>query len=113
MDTPCPALDVLKQYFLGTDLGPTTGPFENHLACCSRCVEALHSLRTEDLLVSALRGQASGRRLNNPVVEQLRLQMRQLPFASTAASRTTPTNALETPPPALPGDLGSLDEYRV
>src|SRR5436190_15313690 len=99
MDTLCPGPDLLEQYLLGADLGPRTEPVESHLAGCPRCIEALHALRTDDPLVSALRGQAGGRRLNNPVVEGLRLRLRQLPFTGSSAARTAPTNSLETTPP--------------
>src|SRR5579884_726308 len=124
MVTPCPTPDVLRRYFLGTDLGPETAPVEAHLADCPRCVEALHALRDEDALVSALRGQG-GRRLSNPLLSGLQVRLRQLPWPSAASQPTPASGHGNTPPadlpfpvhflapPRTPGELGRLDEYRV
>src|SRR5579862_6571097 len=104
MATPCPTADVLRRYFLGTDLGTEAAPVEAHVADCPRCVEALHALRDEDALVSALRGQG-GRRLSNPVLSGLQVRLRQLPWPP-AVSRPTPADGHgNTPPSGLPADL--------
>lgn len=135
----CPGAELLRSYLLGATSEDQAVSLEKHLESCTRCQGSLQTVQAEDGLVLGLRAQRNKPRFSNPLLEKLRLDLRQLrppvradPPSATMASAislsVTPAPAasnsealptsLENPYPFLSApqtadELGRLGGYRV
>ena len=95
----CPAADSLQSYLLGSLLDEDAERLEAHIYSCPRCLSALPKLEVEDGLLLALRSQRGRPRFNNPLMDQLRLKLRQLQPARPADPFATIPDADDDRPP--------------
>ena len=133
----CPRPDALQSYLLGDLPDQEAEALDAHLTACPACLAALQKVEVADGLLQALRSQRGRPRFHNPLIEQLRLQLRQLrPIHPADASLATPNSTIVSNtcpsvnlPPGITGpnegcypflapaqtanELGRLGIYRV
>ena len=119
---PCPEVQELQQYLLGHTPDPDAERFEQHLARCGVCRDALQAVQAEDTLVLAMRGLIKG--LPEPDDDRLRGQIDRLcrlrplwlladPTGAEVAANASELRYDFLAPPQNPDELGRLGPYRV
>src|SRR5262249_19123325 len=125
-----PNVETLKSYLLGTLSEEQSAQVEQFLAKTPGSAALLQAVQPEDGLTAALRAQRGRPRFNNPTLEKVRSQLRQVKVpsladcsmptnpslsASLTPSGQVPSGALLTlreqvaPPPAFLGPAQSAD----
>jgi tetratricopeptide (TPR) repeat protein len=122
-DPTCPSSAELERLVLGRLPSPTAEELEGHVSGCPRCAALLSGLRTEDPLAEALRGQprlvedADGSVVQG-LIGRIKALRPSLPSALGAPHLTLRPDATQDlaellEPPAGPGEIGRLGDYRV
>jgi serine/threonine protein kinase len=129
----CPPLDDLTRFRLGRLAEPQSHSLEQHLTGCASCQRKLASVPLADPLVQALRAQRNQPRLSNPLMEQVRQEVRSQQFRMPGPDQQTDPSLSENTvaggpslfeegtreslpflsPPRAHGELGWLGSYRV
>jgi tRNA A-37 threonylcarbamoyl transferase component Bud32 len=129
----CPGPASLRDYLLGRTSEEAATSVEEHLACCPHCRQQLPAIEAEDDFVADFRARAGMRQPNNPLLDRLANNLRNLlpRDLPTACDATPPPDGEATPSPAAhaandaddlrpllspaqrPDELGRLGSYRI
>jgi serine/threonine protein kinase len=118
--TPCPEVDTLEHFALGSIEERAALQVEEHLSQCCSCLSCLGTLRGSDQLIEALRAQRE-KREHPEVNETVCRLMARLKEMSQDGSLPAGSEDVSAPlrvqdyllPPQGPGELGRLGDYRV
>ena len=120
---PCPGNDSLHQFSLGRVNEPEAEGLEAHLAQCPHCVDTLHTIKSEDTLIEAMRVQSTlARPKIDTTVSHLMVVLKGWNpagslggYASIGDDGTTAAQELISllAPPEGPEELGRLGSYKI
>ncbi len=130
-NSPCPSKKLLSELIDGRVVEPELSSYANHLESCEDCQNEVQNLRSDDTLVSSLRGESSPtERLMQTIPDLLMRTLKQIPSTDSAA-RISYSGLCQSGqgraegvliddlglsflvPPELPDEIGRLGRYRV
>jgi tetratricopeptide (TPR) repeat protein len=114
----CPDRDALERLLLGDLPAEETEAVESHVAACPRCLEVLRSLKTEDVLIKAVRavgheGGAMEHAEPTAIASLCRLPRTEDSTTSTSPRNSTAAVSRLLAPPGEPDELGRFGPYGI
>jgi tRNA A-37 threonylcarbamoyl transferase component Bud32 len=125
-EAACLSPDELERFLLGQSSEQDAVRAEQHLASCTRCLTAAHTMAVEDPLARAVRTHTDVPEPDPQAVDELIRKLRRempVPSAATPATQTGPDDRTLAPtepdrvdflsPPQSADEIGRLGGYRI